>query len=184
MLKKYRLIVFLFIIFPFYSYSQSENYFRSPLNIKLNLAGDFGEIRANHFHSGIDIKTNQRVGYPVFAVADGFVSRLRVQELGFGNAIYIDHPNGFTSVYAHLSKYNAILARFVKDYQYKNKTFEVDFKLTPIEIPIKKGDIIGYTGNTGSSVAPHLHFEIRNTKTEEIINPLSFGFDIPDNIKP
>lgn len=183
MIKKYIIIV-LSILSPFFSHSQNANYFRSPLNIKLNLAGSFGEIRANHFHSGIDIKTNQRIGYPVFAVADGFVSRLRVQELGFGNAIYIDHPNGITSVYAHLSQYNLTLGKYVKDYQYHNKTFEVDFKLTPVEIPVKKGDIIGYTGNTGSSVAPHLHFETRDTNTEYIINPLTLGYDIPDNIKP
>ena len=183
MLKKY-ILFSLILSLPFLSHPQNTNYFRSPLNIKLNLAGSFGEIRPNHFHSGIDIKTNQSAGYPVFAVADGFVSRLRVQELGFGNAVYIDHPNGITTVYAHLSKYNQVLARFVKDYQYQNKTFEVDFKLTPIEIPLKKGDIIGYTGNTGGSAAPHLHFETRDTKTEEIINPLTFGYVIPDNTKP
>lgn len=183
MLKKYTHF-FLLILLPFFCFSQNPNYFISPLNIKLNLAGSFGEIRGNHFHSGIDIKTNQGVGYPIFAVADGFVSRLRVQELGFGNAIYIDHPNGITTVYAHLLQYNKVLAKYIKDYQYQNKTFQVDFKLTPIEIPVKKGDIIGYTGNTGSSVAPHLHFETRDTKTEDIINPLTLGYDILDQIKP
>lgn len=183
MLKKYTYF-FLLILLPFFCFSQNPNYFISPLNIKLNLAGSFGEIRGNHFHSGIDLKTNQRVGYPIFAVSDGFISRLRVQELGFGNAIYIDHPNGITTVYAHLLQYNKVLAKYVKDYQYQNKTFQVDFKLTPIEIPVKKGDIIGYTGNTGSSVAPHLHFETRDTKTEDIINPLTLGYDIPDQIKP
>ncbi len=177
-------IVFLYLFFPFFSLAQNASNFKSPLNIKLNLAGIFGEIRGNHFHSGIDIKTNQRQGYPVMAVADGYVSRLRVQESGFGYAVYISHPNGITSVYAHLSKFNSTIARWVKNYQYQNKTYAADFMLTPIEIPLKQGDIIGFSGNSGSSVAPHLHFETRDTKTEEIINPLKFGFKITDNIKP
>lgn len=175
---------FFSLFFPFFAVAQNINYFKSPLNIKLNLAGSFGEIRGNHFHSGIDIKTNQRQGYPVMAIADGYVSRLRVQEGGFGFAVYINHPNGVTSVYAHLSKFNSTLSRWVKNYQYQNKTYQVDFALTPIEIPLKQGDIIGLSGNSGSSVAPHLHFETRDTKTEEIINPLKFGFLIPDNVKP
>ncbi len=174
----------LLILLPSFSVAQNTIIFKSPLNIKLNLAGNFGEIRGNHFDSGIDIKTNQRQGYPVMAVADGFVSRLRVQEGGFGYAVYISHPNGITSVYAHLSKFNSTIARWVKNYQYQNKTYATDFMLTPIEIPLKQGDVIGFSGNSGSSVAPHLHFETRDTKTEEIINPLNFGFDISDNVKP
>lgn len=176
--------LFLYLVIPFFSVAQNTNNFKSPLNIKLNLAGSFGEIRGNHFHSGIDIKTNQRQGYPVMAVADGYVSRLRVQEGGFGYAVYINHPNGVTSVYAHLLKFNPTIARWVKNYQYQNKTYVADFALTPIEIPLKQGDIIGLSGNSGSSVAPHLHFETRDTKTEEIINPLNFGFLVADNIKP
>lgn len=176
--------LYLYLVIPFFSVAQNTNNFKSPLNIKLNLAGSFGEIRGNHFHSGIDIKTNQRQGYPVMAVADGYVSRLRVQDGGFGYAVYINHPNGVTSVYAHLLKFNPTIARWVKNYQYQNKTYVADFALTPIEIPLKQGDIIGLSGNSGSSVAPHLHFETRDTKTEEIINPLNFGFIVADNIKP
>jgi hypothetical protein len=160
------------------------DYFRSPLNIPLYLAGNFGEIRSNHFHSGLDIKTNQREGLPVYAVADGYVSRLRVQIGGFGNALYIDHPNGVTSVYAHLQRFNPVIASRVKALQYEKQSFPVDFMLTPIEIRVKKGDIIAYSGNTGGSAGPHLHFELRNTKTEETINPLTLGIKIKDTIKP
>jgi hypothetical protein len=162
----------------------SSDFFRSPLDIPLYLAGSFGEIRPNHFHSGLDIKTNQKEGYPVYAVADGYISRLRVQIGGFGNALYINHPNGLTSVYAHLQKFNPRIALALKQNQYRERSFTQDFLLTPIEIPVKKGEIIAYSGNTGGSAGPHLHFEIRNTLTEETINPLIFGFDVKDNIKP
>jgi murein DD-endopeptidase MepM/ murein hydrolase activator NlpD len=160
------------------------DYFRNPLDIRLYLAGDFGEIRSNHFHSGIDIKTNQREGYPVYAVADGYISRLRVQIGGFGNAVYLNHPNGLTSVYGHLQRFNDKLLSSVKYHQYKQQSFTIDFDLLPIEIQVKKGDIIAWSGNTGGSSGPHLHFELRNTKTEETINPLTLGIQIPDHIKP
>jgi len=162
----------------------SKDYFRNPLDINIFLAGNFGEIRSNHFHSGLDIKTNQREGYPVYAVADGYVSRLRVQIGGFGNAIYINHPNGISSVYAHLQKFNPRMADMMKGLQYKNKSFDQDIILTPIEIPVKKGDIIAWSGNTGSSGGPHLHFELRNSKTEETINPQSLGIQINDHLSP
>jgi hypothetical protein len=162
----------------------SKDYFRNPLDLNLFLAGNFGEIRSNHFHSGLDIKTNQREGYPVYAVADGFVSRLRVQIGGFGNAIYINHPNGITSVYAHLQKFNPRMAVMMKEIQYKNKSFNQDIMLTPIEIPVKKGDIIAWSGNTGSSGGPHLHFELRSSQTEETINPQSLGIQINDHLSP
>nr|WP_294899725.1 M23 family metallopeptidase [uncultured Pedobacter sp.] len=162
----------------------SSDYFRNPLDIPLYLAGNFGEIRPNHFHSGLDIKTNQREGLPVYAVADGYVSRIRVQIGGFGNALYINHPNGITSVYGHLQKFNPLIAMRSKAMQYTKQSFPIDFMLTPIEIPVKKGDIIAYSGNTGGSAGPHLHFELRNTKTEETINPLTLGIKIKDTIKP
>nr|MBC7613482.1 M23 family metallopeptidase [Pseudopedobacter sp.] len=162
----------------------STDYFRNPLDITLYLAGDFGEIRPNHFHSGIDIKTNQREGYPVYAVANGYISRLRVQIGGFGNAVYINHPNGVTSVYGHLQKFNEKLLSSVRYHQYKEQSFTTDFSLLPIEIQVKKGDIIAWSGNTGGSSGPHLHFELRNTLTEETINPLTLGIKISDRIKP
>lgn len=162
----------------------SKDYFRSPLDIPILLAGNFGEIRSNHFHSGLDIKTNQREGLPVYAVADGYVSRLRVQIGGFGNALYINHPNGVTSVYAHLQKFTPLIALRAKATQYEKQSFAIDFNLTPIEIRVKKGDLIAYSGNTGGSAGPHLHFELRNTKTEETINPITLGIKVKDTIKP
>jgi len=159
--------------------------FRAPLDIEPPaLAGSFGELRSNHFHSGMDYRTNQREGYPVYAIADGYISRLRVQNSGFGLALYIDHPNGYTSVYGHLQRFNPKIAQQVKAIQYQKQTYEIDEFPNSLLIPVRKGDIIAYTGNTGSSGGPHLHFEIRDTKTEATINPQLFGLEIPDNIPP
>ncbi|WP_225872336.1 M23 family metallopeptidase [Pedobacter frigidisoli] len=148
------------------------------------LAGSFGEIRGNHFHSGIDFRTNQREGYPVYAVADGYISRLRVQNSGFGQALYINHPNGFTTVYGHLQRFSPKIATIVKNLEYEKKSFEIDEFPDATLIPVRKGEVIAWSGNRGSSGGPHLHFEIRDTKTEETINPQFFGINIPDNIPP
>ena len=159
--------------------------FRPPLDITPPaLAGSFGELRANHFHSGMDFRTNQREGYPVYAIADGYISRIRIQNSGFGNALYINHPNGFTSVYGHLQRYNGKLSSMAKSIQYAKKSFEIDEFPGADVVPVHKGDLIAYSGNTGSSGGPHLHFEIRDTKTEATINPQLFGISIPDNIPP
>jgi murein DD-endopeptidase MepM/ murein hydrolase activator NlpD len=159
--------------------------FRPPLDIvPPALAGSFGELRSNHFHSGVDFRTNQRTGYPVYATADGYISRMRVQNSGFGLALYINHPNGYTSVYGHLSRFNPKIGQAVKNIQYQKKSYEIDEFLTADLIPVRRGDIIAYSGNTGSSGGPHLHFEIRDTKTEATINPQFFGIQIPDNIPP
>lgn len=159
--------------------------FRQPLDITPPaLAGSFGEIRGNHFHSGIDFRTNQREGYPVYAVADGYISRLRVQNSGFGQALYINHPNGFTTVYGHLQRFAPKIATIVKNLEYDKKSFEIDEFPDATLIPVRKGEIIAWSGNRGSSGGPHLHFEIRDTKTEETINPQFFGIIIPDNIPP
>lgn len=159
--------------------------FRPPLDLTPPaLTGSFGELRSNHFHSGIDFRTNQQTGYPVYATADGYISRLRVQNSGFGLALYINHPNGYTSVYGHLSRFSPKIAQQAKQAQYKNKSYEIDEFPSADLIPVRKGDVIAYSGNTGSSGGPHLHFEIRDTKTEATINPQLLGIQIPDNIPP
>lgn len=163
-----------------------KDYFASPLNIDLSITGSFSEIRPNHLHSGTDLSVQKREGLPVFAVADGVISRIKVSPVGFGNALYIDHPNGFTSVYAHMLGYNDTITAYLRINQYKQKSFAVDlFPLNKKDfIYVKKGQIIGFTGNSGSSGGAHLHFEIRNTKTENIINPLLFGLNFPDQYPP
>ncbi len=165
-------------------YRYPQDYFRYPLDLPPSTAGSFGELRPNHFHSGLDFKTNQRTGYPVHAVAEGFVSRIRVQYGGFGLAVYITHPNGYTSVYGHLERVTLELTKIIKDYQYKNQTYETDFVLPPAQVPLHKGDVFAWSGNAGASAGPHVHFEIRDTQTEQTINPQLFGLTIPDRVQP
>ena len=161
-----------------------KNYFRSPLDIPLYLSGTFAEMRPNHLHSGIDIKTNSVEGLPVYSVADGYVSRVRIQAVGFGNSIYVTHPNGYVSVYAHLQRYSPAIAKFAKKLQYENQSFELDTLLDPTVFPVNKGDLIALSGNSGGSGGPHLHFEIRDKVTEEPINPLLFGINVADTVAP
>lgn len=163
-------------------YPQTD--FRPPLDLAPSLAGSFGEIRPNHFHSGLDYRTNQREGYPVYAAADGYVSRLRVQIGGGGNIIYLAHPNGYSTVYMHLQKFSPKIQQILRNFQYRQHQFDVDFPLLPIEIQVKKGEVIAWSGNTGGTAGPHLHFEIRDTKTEETLNAQLFGLNIPDNVPP
>ncbi|WP_295841221.1 M23 family metallopeptidase [uncultured Apibacter sp.] len=174
-----------FIVFTIFS--NSQNYpkdFVSPLSIPISLSANYGELRKNHFHSGLDIKTQQRTGLSVLAAQEGYVSRINISAYGYGKAVYIDHPNGYTTVYGHLSELKGTIEERARQEQYKDKKYAVDFYLKPGEIPVKKGEIIALSGNTGGSGGPHLHFEVRDTKTEEVLNPFLFGFDIGDNIKP
>ena len=161
-----------------------QDYFRSPLAIPPQASGTFGELRSTHFHAGDDYRTQQRVGLPIFAVADGYVSRVRVQIGGGGNSVYINHPNGYTSVYLHMHEFNAQLATIVKAKQYELQRFDVDIPLDDKAVSLKKGDRIGLAGNSGSSQGPHLHFEMRDTETEAPLNPQLFGLKFPDNIPP
>src|SRR5690606_17711563 len=150
-------------------------YFRSPLAIPAQASGTFAELRSTHFHAGDDYRTQQRTGLPVFAVADGYVSRVRVQIGGGGNSVYITHPNGYTSVYLHMQAFSVPLAAIVKAKQYELQRFDVDIPLDEHAVTVKKSDRIGLSGNSGSSQGPHLHFEIRDTKTQAPLNPQLFG---------
>jgi len=186
-----KLLTLLFISFAISAGAQTvqsrqypQDFFRYPLDLPPSTAGSFGELRPNHFHSGLDFKTNQRTGYPVHAVAMGYISRLRVQIGGFGNAVYITHPNGFTSVYGHLQSFSPELAKAVKQAQYAQQKYDVDFSLSAMMMPVNQGQVIAISGNTGASAGPHLHFELRDAATEQTINPQLFGLTIPDKVAP
>jgi murein DD-endopeptidase MepM/ murein hydrolase activator NlpD len=163
-----------------------KDYFRPPLDIPMQLSGNFGELRPNHFHAGFDLKTNQREGLNVYAVADGYISRIKISTFGNGKTLYITHPNGYTSVYGHLQSMVGTIQEYIKKTHYKEKSFEIEMFLKPGEMVVTKGQLIGLSGNTGSSEGPHLHFEFRDSKTEFVINPMFFGFDknIKDTKKP
>ena len=186
LLMKFSLLALFFCPFIFAQTQYPKNDFRAPLDIPMQLSGNFGELRPNHFHAGFDLKTNQREGLSVHAIADGYVSRIKISTFGNGKCIYITHPNGYTSVYGHLQTPVGEILDYVKKTHYKEKAYEIEMFLKPNELPVTKGQIIGLSGNTGSSEGPHLHFEIRDSKTEFVINPMFFGFDknFKDTKKP
>jgi hypothetical protein len=158
--------------------------FISPVKIPLSLSANFGELRIDHFHSGLDIKTQGVTGKEVLASASGYVYRISVSPGGFGKAIYIKHPSGYSTVYGHLEKFNAEIDKYVKNQQYEKKSFLVTLYPPRERFPVRQGEIIAYSGNSGSSGGPHLHFEIRKSDSEIPLNPLFFDFGISDNIKP
>ncbi|WP_291101775.1 MULTISPECIES: M23 family metallopeptidase [unclassified Flavobacterium] len=163
-----------------------KDYFSPPLAIPMQLSGNFGELRPNHFHAGFDLKTQQKEGLEVHAVADGYVSRIKISTFGNGKTIYITHSNGFTSVYGHLQRATDAIEDFIKKTHYKEQSFEIEMFFKPGEMVVKKGQVIALSGNTGASEGPHLHFEFRDNRTENIINPMFFGFDkmMKDTKKP
>lgn len=154
------------------------------MDIPLILAGTFGELRSNHFHSGIDIKTQQREGLPIYAIADGSVTRIKISHWGYGKALYIAHPNGYTSVYGHLQKFSPEIEAYIKKVQYEKKSYQVEVFPDLGEVKVEKGNVIAYGGNTGGSSGPHLHFEIRSSITEKPTNPLLYGLEIRDATNP
>lgn len=151
---------------------------RKPMDIPVLLSGNFGELRSNHFHSGIDFKTQGVEGKPIHSVQDGYVSRISVSPWGYGNGLYITHPDGTTTVYGHLQKFSQKITAYLKEKQYEQESFNVNLSLAPDELPVKEGELVALSGNTGSSGGPHLHFEVRDTETEEPMDPIEYYKDL------
>jgi murein DD-endopeptidase MepM/ murein hydrolase activator NlpD len=164
------------------TYPQKE--FRNPLDIPISLAANFGELRLNHYHMGLDIRTAHRENLPVYASADGYIYKIKIEPFGFGQAVYVRHPNGFVSLYAHLNSFYPALASYVKQKQYDMERWDISFELAPGLFPVKEGDLIAFSGNTGGSEGPHLHFEIRTFPEDVNLNPMLFGLPITDNTPP
>lgn len=173
-----------FILGLSFAQNNASSNYHWPLGIDPILSANFGELRPNHFHMGIDFKTNGKTGYKIYSIEDGFVSRVKVSTYGYGKVVYIDHPNGITSVYAHCTEFKGEIDSLVRATQEKEQNFEVEIFPNKDAIKIKRGDVIAISGNTGGSSAPHLHFELRDTKTEHALNPLLYGFDIADHKAP
>ncbi|MGY5851690.1 M23 family metallopeptidase [Salegentibacter sp. F14] len=163
--------------------SVPEDYFASPLEVPLVLSGTFGELRSNHFHSGLDIKTQQRQGLKVLAAAEGYVSRINIQHYGYGKALYVQHPNGYTTVYAHLQKFSPEIEAYVKKRQYANQTYEIELFPEAGALKVSQNELIALSGNTGGSGGPHLHYEIRDGN-QRPMNPKLFGVKIKDSRPP
>jgi hypothetical protein len=177
-------IFFLFIFqFTIAQNPYPQDYFRNPLDVTLVLSGTFAELRSNHFHSGLDIKTQQREGLKIYAAAEGYVSRIKISHYGYGKALYITHPNGYTTVYAHLKKFAPKIEAYIKKHQYEKETFEIELFPDLETLPITSDEVVAFSGNTGGSGGPHLHFEIRD-KQERPINPMLFGINIKDTQVP
>lgn len=190
--KRAALLTFLLSVFFLQSIAQffskknyPQGYFSWPVSgVPVAIAANFGELRPNHFHMGLDCKTNQKENQLVVAAADGYIAKVSIEPYGFGRAIYINHPNGLTTLYAHLNNFNPALEKYVTEQQYAQKSWRISLSLPPNLFPVKRGQFIGYSGNTGGSQGPHTHFEIRDTKTDKILNPLLFGLPITDKIAP
>ena len=159
-------------------------YYRSPVGFAITLAGNIGEIRSDHFHTGMDIKALQGVGSPVYAVADGYISRVGVSPTGYGHVLYVTHPNGETSVYGHLDRFAPRIARWVRERQYAKRSFRVDLYPEKGMFPVRQGETIAYLGNTGSSGGPHLHFEIRDPQGRPRNLVAEGVFKVADRVPP
>jgi hypothetical protein len=164
--------------------NKPDSSFISPVKIPLLLSANFGELRVDHFHSGLDIKTQGVTGKEVVASESGYIYRISVSPGGFGNALYVSHPSGYSTVYGHLDRFTPDLEDYVKSQQYERKSFTITLFPPKGKFPVKQGELIGYSGNSGSSGGPHLHFEIRKAESEKPLNPLLFNFSIADNISP
>ncbi len=184
MSKSIRLLLALLVIANALLAQSTFPKYGKPVDIPIYLSATFGEIRPNHIHAGLDIKTQGVEGKKVYAVADGYVSRIGVSPYGYGQVLYITHFDGYTSVYAHLQRFSKEIANYVKDYQYAHKTYTAQIFPPKDKFQVKKGDLIAFSGNSGGSGGPHLHFEIRHTDSEKPVNPMYFGYQIEDDVKP
>ncbi|MFW6249079.1 MAG: M23 family metallopeptidase, partial [Bacteroidota bacterium] len=158
--------------------------FISPVDDDIYLAGTFGELRSVHFHAGIDIKTGGRIGKKIRTIEDGYIYRVKVTPGGYGKTVYVKHPNGYISVYAHLHEFIPVIDKEVKHFQYKKQQHHLDLYFKPSRFPVNKGEVIGISGNSGYSLGPHLHFEIRRAADHVPLNALLFNFLVKDDIAP
>ena len=178
------LFLLFFTLKSLFFYSQYNGLgFSYPLDREPIITGNYGEIRPNHFHAGLDFSTDPKANLPIKSIADGYVSRIKISSVGYGKVLYITHPNGYVSVYAHQKTFAPKIDSYIKQIQMEQRKNEIEIFLTPNELPLKKSEVIGYTGNSGSSTGPHLHFEIREEKSEIPVNPL-LVYDIADHEKP
>ncbi|MDP4264970.1 MAG: M23 family metallopeptidase [Bacteroidota bacterium] len=161
-----------------------QNYFRWPLDIKPEIVANMGELRNNHWHMGLDVRTNQRENLPVYAAAAGYISKIRIEKFGFGRCIFITHPNGFTTLYGHLNNFFPALEEYVTRMQYSQETWAIELDFPKEKFPVTKGQFIAWSGSTGGSQGPHVHFEIRDTRTGVCLNPMLFGVPLKDNVRP
>jgi murein DD-endopeptidase MepM/ murein hydrolase activator NlpD len=161
-----------------------RDYFIYPVIATKGLAANFGELRPNHYHMGLDCRTDQGQNKKVLAAADGYIAKVKIESFGFGQAIYINHPNGLTTLYAHLNDFYPALEKYVKQQQYAQKSWAVYLDIPANLFPVHKGDTIALSGNRGGSQGPHLHFEVRDTRTDKVLNPSLFNFGIPDDVAP
>lgn len=180
-----KIYVAIFLLISTIAHSQNAPYYRSPVNHAMTLAGNVGEIRSGHFHSGIDIKATQGVGSAVVAVADGYVSRIGVAPNGYGNFMMVTHPSGTSSLYAHLHNFEKKYQDYIESEQLRDQTYSIDKYIPAGRFPVKSGERIASLGNSGSSAGPHLHFEIREGVTQNPVNIISRGiYKVPDNVPP
>ena len=186
MLHGLKIIICLIFSLKIYSQSfvYSKDYFRWPVDNKPGIVANFGELRSNHWHMGLDVRTDQKVNVPVYAAADGYIAKITVQPFGYGQAIYINHPNGLTTVYGHLNRFFPGLESAVTDEQNTQQSWNIELNFTKDQFPVRKGQFIAWSGSTGGSQGPHVHFEIRDTKTQRCINPYFFNLPIPDEVPP
>ncbi|HYM92734.1 MAG TPA: M23 family metallopeptidase [Chitinophagaceae bacterium] len=188
MLRNFSILI-LFIFSPCILFSQPKPnypkyYFRNPLGIPMDLTANMGELRADHWHMGLDLRTGKKENLPVYAAAGGYIAKVRIEKFGYGRSIYINHPNGMTTVYGHLNNFFPALEKYVTEQQYKKQTWEIELNFSKNKFPVFKSELIAYSGSTGNSQGPHLHFEIRDTKTTKCLNPLLFRFPVKDDVPP